>query len=144
MKTPVIKRRRERKGRPEALAELIAGGTRGSAAKAAGVSGRTLDRWLAEPGFKAELGAARARTFNDALTLLKGQAGRAVKTLAALLNSKWEDERRQAAVKLLDFAMRAHDAGEFEARLVAIEKMLEENSHRPGGRQGLEWAARLS
>jgi hypothetical protein len=131
MKTSDIKRR-ERKGRPEALAELVAGGTRASAASAAGVSGRTLDRWLAEPGFKAELDAARARTFADALAVLKGAAGRAVETLAALLNSKHEAERRHAAVELLGFAMRAHDAGEFEARLAAIEKRLDENSHRPG------------
>lgn len=144
MKTPVIKRRRERKGRPEALGELIAGGTRASAARAAGVSRRTLDRWLAEPGFKAELGAARARTFTDALVLLKGQAGRAVKTLAALLNSADEAERRHAAVELLGFALRAHDAGEFEARLAAVEKTLNENTHRPGLGRGLDWTARLS
>jgi hypothetical protein len=143
MKTPVIKRR-ERKGRPEALAELIAGGTRASAAIAAGVSRRTLDRWLAEPGFKGELAEARARTFNDALAGLKGRAGKAVETLAALLNSKHEAERRHAAVELLSFAMRANDAGEFEARLAAVEKILEENSYRPGGRRGLNGGARLS
>ena len=130
MKTPDIKRR-ERRGRPEAQAELIAGGTRATAAKAAGVSGRTLDRWLAEPGFKGELDAARSRTFNDALAGLKGRAGRAVETLGGLLNSKRESERRHAAVELLGFALKAHEFLDLEARIAILESLADEHAHRP-------------
>lgn len=125
MKTPVIKRQ-------AALAELIGGGTRLAAAAAAGVSIRTLERWAAEPGFRAELEAGRRAAFNEALAVLRGGAIRAVETLAALLNSKNETTRRHAAAEILAFALKAHETTELEARLAALEKQAAELSPRPG------------
>jgi hypothetical protein len=117
-----------------ALTELVAGGTRASAAAKAGISTRTLDRWMAEPAFRSELDAARRAAFNEGLGVLRGAVAKAVETLAALLNSKREAERRHAAEVLLSFAFRAHETGEFEARLAALEKAADELNHRAGGR----------
>ena len=117
-----------------ALTELVAGGTRASAATKAGVSTRTLDRWMADPAFRIELDAARRAAFNEGLEVLRGAVAKAVETLTALLSSKREAERRHAASDLLSFAFRAHEAGELEARLAALEKTAEELAHRPGGR----------
>lgn len=113
---------REKNARLVALAALIAGLSRPNAAKAAKVSGRTLDRWRAEAGFAAELEAGRRAAFGDALGGLKGSALRAVETLAALLNSKHEAERRHAAAEILGFAFKAFEAGELEARVSELEK----------------------
>ena len=116
------------------LTELIAGATRANAAAKAGISTRTLDRWTAEPAFRLELEAARRAAFNEGLGVLRGAVAKAVETLAALLNSKREAERRHAASELLSFAFRAHEVGELEARIAALEKAADELTHRPGGR----------
>jgi hypothetical protein len=104
------------------LTELVAGATRANAAKKAGISTRTLDRWVTDPSFRIELEAARRTAFNEGLGVLRGAVAKAVETLAELLNSKREAERRHAASELLSFAFRAHEAGELEARLAALEK----------------------
>lgn len=106
------------------LAALVAGNTREGAARLAGISTRTVDRITADLAFKADLAAARRRAFDEALSTLKGLTARAVETLAELLNSKHEAERRHAAVDLLGFAMKAHEAGEIEARLEHLENIL--------------------
>jgi hypothetical protein len=116
------------------LTELIAGATRANAAAKAGVSTRTLDRWTSQPAFRLELDAARRAAFNEGLGVLRGAVAKAVETLAALLNSKREAERRHAASELLSYAFRAHEAGELEARLAALEQTADELTHRPGGR----------
>jgi hypothetical protein len=116
------------------LTELVAGATRAKAAAKAGISIRTLERWVVEPGFRLELDAARRAAFNEGLNVLRGAVVRAVETLAELMNSQHEAERRHAASELLSFAFRAHEAGELEARLAALEKTTDELSHRPGTR----------
>jgi hypothetical protein len=116
------------------LTELVAGATRANAAAKAGISTRTLDRWTAEPAFRIELNAARREAFNEGLGVLRGAVAKAVDTLADLLNSKREAERRHAAEVILSYAFRAHETGELEARLAALEKAADELNHRPGGR----------
>jgi len=133
MKAPDTKRQeRTGAGKPEALAALIGGATRAEAATAAGVCVRTLERWLAEPGFKAELTAGRRLAYDAALATLKGVTGRAVETLAGLLNSRNESERRHAAAVILSYAFRAHELGELEARLEALEKAAAELTPQAG------------
>lgn len=115
------------------LAALLSGKTRRIAAEAAGISTRTLDRITADPTFRAELETSRKGTFAEALQALKDTAARAVETLARLLKSKYVNERRQAAATILTFAMRAHEFGEIEARLLALEKAAAEFTAKPGG-----------
>jgi len=141
MATPVIGRRKSSDPgaagagrRLIVLTELVAGATRAQAAAKAGISDRTLDRWVAEPAFRLELEAARRTAFNEGLGVLRGVVAKAIETLAALLDSKREAERRHAASELLSFAFRAHEAGELEDRLAALEKAADELRYRPGGR----------
>jgi hypothetical protein len=115
------------------LTELVAGATRANAAAKAGISIRTLERWVAEHGFKLELETARRTAFDKGLGVLRGAVAKAVETLMALLDSKHESERRHAASEILSFAFRAHETGELEARLEALEKTADELAHRSGG-----------
>lgn len=115
MKTPDSKRRL-------AVLELIAGGSRPEAAKAAGVSLRTVERWLADPATRAEVEAGRRAAYAEALDLLKAGAVRAVESLAGLLASRNESIRLRAAGEILAAAMKAHETGEIEARIAALEK----------------------
>jgi hypothetical protein len=117
------------------LEALLAGESQDAAARLANASRRTVVRWLAEPGFKAELERARAAAFDEAIGLLKGCAGRAVKKLLGLLESKNDTEGRQAAKELLGFAFKSVETLDFEARLERLEKFIEE--HSTGARSGL-------
>jgi hypothetical protein len=122
-------------GRRElALAALIAGQTRAEAAEAVGISKRTLERWAADPTFKAELAEGRRAAYADALGVLKGRALAAVETLGALLKSRNEAIRKQAATELLSFALKAHETGELEERMAAIERHAVGLGHRLGAR----------
>ena len=123
MKTPDSKRRL-------AVLELMAGGTRPEAAKAAGVSLRTVERWLADPATKTEIEAGRRAAFAEALELLKAGAVRAAVALAGLLNSRNESIRLRAAAEILAAAMKAHETGELERRLEALEKTAAEITDR--------------
>lgn len=111
---------------------LLAGESQDAAATVAGVSRRTVVRWLASPDFADELARARAAAFAEALAALKGGAGLAVKTLLDILKSKNPAERRQAAKEILGFAFKGAELEDFETRLARLEKYLEEHNARPG------------
>lgn len=138
--THTAKKGRKRSGESEsqagrrmaAMAALVGAEGRAAAARAAGVSPRTLDRWTAEPAFAAELERERRRAFAEALAALRGVAARAVEKLAALLDSKRETERRRAACEILSFALKAHEDGELAARMAEIERILEETATARG------------
>jgi hypothetical protein len=134
METPDNKRHKQAPaGKSKAMTALIGGATRAEAAAEGGVCLRTLERWLAEPSFKAELEAGRRATYETALAALKGVAGRAVETLAGLLNSRHESERRHSAAVILSFAFKANEMYDLEIRIAALEKTADELSHRPRG-----------
>ena len=118
--------------RSRLLVFLVAGFTRATAARAAGVCTRTVDRWTADPAFRIELESARRSAFDDALGGIRGAAARAVETLSVLLRSKREATRRLAATDILGFAFRAHSEGEIEERISALEKKAREISNRDG------------
>jgi hypothetical protein len=111
---------------------LAAGFTRPSAARAARISKRTLERITADPAFRIELAAMRREAFDDALAGIRGAAAHAVESLAALLRSKREGTRRIAASEILTFAFRSHETGELESRIAALEKRAAEISNRKG------------
>lgn len=114
MKTPDSKRRL-------AVMELMAGGTRPEAATAAGVSLRTVERWMTDPTTKAEIEAGRRAAYAEALGILKAGAVRAAEALAGLLSSRNESIRLRAAGEIIGAAMKAHETGELEARISALE-----------------------
>jgi len=127
--------------RPDArrrvIEALLAGESQDAAAIAAGVSRRSVVRWLADPAFAAELEAARAAAFAGALSALKGGAAAAVTALLQNLNAKTPGERRQAAREILTFAFKGVEVLDFEARLERIEKLLEQNAAIVGRGRGL-------
>jgi len=111
------------------LEALVAGESQDAAAQLAGVSRRSVVRWLAEPAFADELTRARVAAFAEALSSLKGGALLAVRTLLDGLKSRNIAERRQAATRILEFSFKGTELQDFEQRLSALEKFIEE---RPG------------
>jgi phage terminase small subunit len=72
----------QRKNRKEKAVEaLLEHGTLTAAAKAAGVSRRTLQRWMDEPDFAAQVRAARARAHGLAMNRIAHAASEAVEVL---------------------------------------------------------------
>lgn len=119
-----------------AIESLLTGASQEAAALAAGVSCRTIRRWLLDPAFSGELEAARAAAFADSLNMLKGGAAAAVKTLLQNLGLKSPSERRQAAKEILTFAFKGHETLDLEARLTRIEELLKVSGPRDLSRPG--------
>ena len=122
---------RRESARAIVLAFLTAGATRTTAAKAAGISLRTLERMI-DPGFRVDLASARSAAYSDALGGIRGAAGRAVECLAALLGSKREGTRLRSAIEVIGLAMKANEATDLEPRLAALEKIAREMKNRAG------------
>ena len=86
-------RRRHSKGhgarpgsaRDIALVALVAGRRLADVAAAAGISPRTLQRWLGDPAFVNELTAARTAAFDAAMERVMAAANTAVDTLIDLV-----------------------------------------------------------
>jgi hypothetical protein len=68
-----------------AIEALLAGLTKSQAATAAGVTPRTLSRWLAEPTFKSHLTRATDQAIGDATRRLATALDQAVTVLSELM-----------------------------------------------------------
>jgi hypothetical protein len=89
------------------IAALAAGMTGAEAARAAGVSERTVDRRLSDPTFRARVSEAQAAALGRAISQLGAGATRAATTLLDLLDSaSSETVKLSAAVKILELAGR--------------------------------------
>ncbi|MGI5512755.1 hypothetical protein [Streptomyces sp. CA-106131] len=119
------------KGRTAAVAALAAGESPSAAAKAAGVSTRTVARWQAEPAFAAEVRDVRARILDDTAGRLAAAAADAVATLAQLVTDP--EQPGHVRVKAGDVLLRAllpiREHVDLEQRLAAIEAD-EEGQHQ--------------
>lgn len=106
-----------------AVDALLAHGDQRQAARAAGVSDRTLRRWLHEPDFAAAVTDAQDAALDAVTADLVRAAGGAVALLAATVDN--EDAalglRLQAARTLLDAALRWRELRGIEQRLAALE-----------------------
>lgn len=113
--------------------ELLAqGATRREAAKASGISERTLYRWLNDPTFAQELERVERELWQATLAGLKSGIRRSLDYLISVLNDEKADkrDRLQAARTLMQTALRVIEAvelGELRARVEALEKLLEGN-----------------
>ncbi|MGW0626057.1 hypothetical protein [Streptomyces sp. NPDC002758] len=118
------------KGRTAAVAALAAGEPPSAAAKAAGVSTRTIARWQAEEDFAREVRAVRARILDDTAGRLSAAAASAVATLQQLVNDP--EQPGHVRVKAGDVLLRAllpvREHVDLEQRLAAIEA--DEEGHR--------------
>ena len=107
-----------------ALEILVSGGNMTEAAKAAGISPRTLERWLTRPEFSGALQAMQTTVLKSITSRLTGLAGKAVDTLAELLSGEGvlDAIKARVAVAALDSVMKWHQGMALEERLATIEK----------------------
>ena len=106
-----------------AIAALISSPTVGEAAKAAGVSERTLARWLSDPDFRMALGVAESDMIDGAVRCMIGDLAANHDTMRAIRDDPTNGPavRLRAAVALSDDLLRWRELRNVEARLVALE-----------------------
>ncbi len=106
-----------------AVAGLLSTRTIAEAAEAAGVSSRTLERWLSESNeFVAEYRAARRRVVEGAISQLQDATTEAVDCLKRNLSCGTPSTEVRAASVILDHALKAVEVYELETRLAALEE----------------------
>jgi hypothetical protein len=112
----------------KAIAALLSSKTVLGAAELAGVSARTLTRWLADDDFKAALLEAESEAIDAATRRLIGLQGAAIDTLQETLSDRkaLPGIRMRAAQSILDFLMRLRDLRNIEKRLAALEAIISE------------------
>jgi len=119
------------RGQAEALAALCGGANQVEAAAAAGVSERTVRRWLRQDlHFRKELSTTRHLALEAAATKLALAAEEAASRLVDLATAPASvgllppATRLRACQAVLEAALKASDQLDFEARLVALEDRL--------------------
>jgi hypothetical protein len=108
------------------LTALACGATVESAARRAGVTERTVYRYLADPAFRQRVHQARADQFERTAGALTAAAIAAVKRLTELLQdpSASPAVQRSAARDLLEMNLRYREGADWETRLAALEARL--------------------
>jgi DNA-binding transcriptional MerR regulator len=108
----------------QAVAALLQFPTIPEAAKAAGVSERTLYGWLQEEGFREQYRSARTEVVRHAVTMVQKASGEAVDVLREVMNNPQSttSSRVSAAKTILELALKAVELEDVESRLVALEE----------------------
>src|SRR5277367_1347300 len=107
-----------------AIVELLSQRNVEEAARAAGVGGRTLYRWLKEPDFDAAYRAARRAAFSQSAARLQQMCSAAVTTLGKIMvdpNSPVAS-RVRAADSVLDHAAKSIELEDVEVRVSELER----------------------
>lgn len=112
----------------KAIAALLSSKTVLGAAEMAGVSARTLTRWLADADFRAALLEAESEAIDAATRRLIGLQGVAIDCLHETLSDRkaLPGIRMRAAQSILDFLMKLRDLRNIEKRLAALESIINE------------------
>ena len=106
----------------KAIAALLSERTTRDAAKAAGVSEKTLYQWLNEPAFRAALREAEKSILDDVTRRLSAGASLALDTLKKLVQSaRHESTKLRASVAWLELSLKYRDMHDIEERLTALE-----------------------
>lgn len=106
----------------KAITALLSERTTRDAAKAAGVSEKTLYQWLNEPAFRAALREAEKSILDDVTRRLSAGASLALDTLKKLVQSaRHESTKLRAAVAWLELSLKYRDMHDIEERLTALE-----------------------
>ena len=108
------------------IAALLTTRTEGEAAAMAGISLRTVARWLAQPIFQDELrkatqAAGRKLVDETMRQLTEGQA-KALEVLQDVMQRGKDNERRQAATSWLTIWREIKESQDLEERLSRLEK----------------------
>lgn len=120
----------------QAVAALLQFPTIPEAAKATGVSERTLYGWLQEETFREQYRSARAEVVRHAVTTVQKASGEAVEVLRTVMNTPESSpsSRVSAARTILELALKAVELEDLESRLVALEMKVRND------RREREWA----
>jgi DNA-binding transcriptional MerR regulator len=112
----------------EAIAALLTQRNVEEAAKAAGISTRTLLRWMKEPQFQAAYREARRSAFFQAVAKLQQGATAAATTLLKIMldQSTPASVRVRAAECVMNHSNKAIELEEVEARVAQLERAAEE------------------
>jgi hypothetical protein len=115
-----------------ALSALLAEPTIAAAAQAAGISERTLVRWLAQPDFKARYRAARRQLVEAAIGRLQQAATQAVDALTRNLTCGVPSSEIAAAKAILDNAIKAIELVDLAERIEQLEQAAATAAERGG------------
>jgi hypothetical protein len=107
-----------------AIAALLTAATIARAAKQAGVSLRTLQRWMKEPAFAAAYRQARRQVVDHAVTLLQSLCGSAVLALDEALRDRDVNSRTRAAKIVLDAAMKGVELADLAAQVDELREQV--------------------
>ena len=115
--------------RCRAIDELLASGNQTAAAAAAGITHRTLRRWLTEPAFVAALDAAQDQLLDNVTVDLVRAASGAVALLDRVVSDPDAKTalRIRAAAILLDSVLRWRELRTVSRRLDALEQIFKED-----------------
>ncbi len=107
-----------------ALAALLTAPSREAAARAAGISPRTLRDYLADPDFAAEYQRLQAEQIADAAQRGRQSMTGAMDALQAVMDDETQNgqTRVQAARSLLEFSLKLDERENILRRLDALEK----------------------
>jgi transposase-like protein len=106
-----------------AIAALLSTRTIEEAARQAGISSRTLLRWLKDPEFREEWLSARRQSLSQATARLQNAAGAAASLLTkALVDPSISPARLKAAQCVLEMAYKGLDSEDFDIRLTKLER----------------------
>lgn len=103
---------------------LARGTTTDKTGEAVGVSGRTIRRWLEDPGFQADVETARQALLGEAVRALAGAARDAVTALQGALTDDSPGIRVRAASVLLNALPGLTEHYALEQRIAALEDAL--------------------
>jgi len=107
------------------LAALLTRPTITAAAAQAGVTEKTLYRWLGQPAFSAELKAKQVGIIDAAAGGLVAGLTQALDTLAELMtDGHGENVRRSAASEWLDQCLMIRENTDLERRLTELERQV--------------------
>ena len=107
----------------DAIVALLTTRTVEEAARAVGVSPKTLLRWMKEPEFDTAYRAAKRAAFGQSIARLHQLASAAVTTLGKVMLEPGTPPatRVRAADSILDHTTKAIEIEEIEARVAALE-----------------------
>jgi hypothetical protein len=114
--------------REQSIVALITQPTVELAARQAGVSYSTLNRWIRDEQFAAEVKAARNELLQSAIDRLKSSALEGVNVLIAIASNvaSSESARVAAAKALIDYALRVAAIEDLAARIEDLERKANE------------------
>lgn len=110
-----------------AIDAMLSGANQSGAASAAGVTERTLHRWLTDnPAFGDELQRRSKLALHGAALRLAGALDQAVSVMSEIMHAPGPDAnvRLRAANYMVTHAIRLLELSDFERRLSALEEQL--------------------